>query len=143
MASGKKWKEQQKRIMAVFQGRTEDTGRGRKTLQCFKQHLEDRLVPPVTVTGVEDFSREEFYVLRPGDKGEYEVLKKMRPSYTDVFRLLRIEKEHDDFFGLFGRVVRLSDKKRFTIPLEQLKAAERESPEYELLNDYSVWFVNS
>jgi len=70
-------------------------------------------------------------------------LKKTRPSYTDVFRLLRIEKEYDGFFGLFGRVARLSDKKRFTIPLEQLKATERGSPEYELLNDYSVWFVNS
>jgi len=43
MASGKKWKEQQKRIMAVFHGPMEDTGRGSETLQCFKQYPEDGL----------------------------------------------------------------------------------------------------
>jgi hypothetical protein len=37
---------------------------------------------------------------------------------------------------------RISDKKRPTLPLAELKATERKSPSYQLLDNYSVWFVH-
>jgi hypothetical protein len=38
---------------------------------------------------------------------------------------------------------RVSDKKKFTLPLAELKAADKRSKNYQLLDDYSVWFVNN
>jgi hypothetical protein len=40
------------------------------------------------LTGIEDFRWEEFYILEPGDKKEYEELKKTKPSYQDVYKLV-------------------------------------------------------
>jgi hypothetical protein len=125
MTSQKKGKEQEKRIAALFPAEWTDHGRSLETLKHYKKYLEDHLTLPVRVTGAEDFPWEEFYVLGPGDKQEYEELKKTRPSYTDTFDLLKIEKQYEDFYGLFASVRRLADKKRFSIPLEQLEATDR------------------
>jgi hypothetical protein len=45
--------------------------------------------------------------------------------------------------GILAKCVRLSDKKRFTLPLADLRATAKSSKNYELLDDYSVWFVNN
>jgi hypothetical protein len=39
-------------------------------------------------------------------------------------------------------VRRVSDKKTFVLPLADLKATDKKSQNYELLDDYSTWFVN-
>ncbi|HEX5555188.1 MAG TPA: hypothetical protein VFX43_18250 [Chitinophagaceae bacterium] len=138
---GKKSKEQEARIAAIFP-RGMDDSRSTETLAHYKKYLEENLELPVEVTGIDDFSWEEFYLLGPGDKREYEQLRKSRPSYTDKFNLRKIAKDYNDFDGLFALVTRITDNKRFRIPLEELKVTDKKSKQYQLLNDYGVWFVN-
>ena len=56
--------------------------------------------------------------------------------------LLRFEDAYDVDDGLIVQVRRVSDKKRFALPLKNLQATEEPSNNYQLLHDYAVWFVN-
>jgi len=93
------------------------------------------------MTGSDDFRWEEFYVLGPGDKREYEKLKKTRPSYTDEYEILTLD-NYDLDCGIFVNVRRISDNKRFILPLADLKALDETSENFTLFDDYSMWFVN-
>ena len=42
-----------------------------------------------------------------------------------------------------GRVRRRSDNREFWLGLSELEATDKKSKNYQLLDDYSVWFVNS
>jgi hypothetical protein len=88
--------EQDNRIATILG--TEEAEVDEKTLNTYLKYLKEKIEFPCRLTGIEDFSWEEFYVLGPGSKKAYEKLKKKNPSYTDTF---------------------------------------------ELIDDYSVWFVNS
>jgi hypothetical protein len=70
-------------------------------------------------------------------------LKKTQPSYTDKFALISFVEDIDEWYGLLARVQRASDKKKFILPLADLKSTDRKSKNYQLLDDYSVWFVNN
>ena len=98
---------------------------------------------PCQLTGIEDFEWEEYYVFGPGSKKEYEQLKKTQPSYTDKYELIDFEDEVDEFYGVMVNVKRLSDRKKFELPLADLEATDKKSDDYQLLDDYSVWFVNN
>lgn len=113
------------------------------------EYLETSLQLPCDVTGIEDFRWEEFYVLGPGDPDEYESLRKVRPSYKDKFELLEIEIDASSEWMLFhcediaGYVRRKSDGKEFYLGLSEIKAVDKKSKNYQILDDYSVWFANS
>ena len=117
-------------------------------VKVFFEHLHRSLVLPCEVTGIEDFQWEEFYVIGPGDRKEYERLKKHQPSYRDRFELvgigLGVYSEWMMFAGedIAAQVRRKSDGKEFTLGLAELKAVEKKSPNYQLLDDYAVFFVN-
>jgi hypothetical protein len=115
----------------------------------FYNHLKASLQLPCNVTGIEDFRWEERYVIGPGNRKEYEQLRKNQPSYKDIFELLSIEREsisewmmygYEDITGL---VRRASDGKEFYLGLAEIKAIDEKSVNYQLLDDYAVWFVNS
>jgi hypothetical protein len=55
---------------------------------------------------------------------------------------LRFEEKYDPYAGLAVKVKRVSDNKRFVLPLAHLKATEKPSNNAQLLDDYAVWFVN-
>ena len=135
-------KKQEKRIEQILQNEADDLSVRIETLDIYWEFLQDNLSLPVELTGIEDFSWEEFYVFGPGDKTEYEELKKTRPSYTDVFIMKRLDDHYDEDNGLFARVTRKSDKKKFQIPLAELKAVDKKSKNYQLLDDYAGWFWN-
>ncbi len=139
----KDFEKQEKRIESVFPKNVDDTSVRIETIEIYKEYLEKKINIPIKLTGIEDFQWEEFYILGPGDKDEYAELKKTRPSYTDIFNMIRIDKFYDEDHGLFAKVTRVSDKKRFQIPLADLKAIDKKSENYQLLDDYSVWFVNN
>ena len=101
-----------------------------ENLEKYFQYLNKNIAFPCIVTGIEDFRWEEFYVLGPGDKDEYEELKKTQPSYTDHYRILSFDDHYDE------------DNGKFTLPLEDLEAVDKTSINYQILDDYSVWFVN-
>lgn len=73
---------------------------------------------------------------------EYEELKKTRPSYTDHYRFLSLDDDYDEDMGSYVNVRRISDKKEFVLPLADLEAVDKKSKNYQILHDYSVWFVN-
>jgi hypothetical protein len=56
--------------------------------------------------------------------------------------MIRIDSYYDEDYGLFAKVARLSDKKRFQLPLAEMKAVDKKSAEYQLMEDYSIWFLN-
>lgn len=138
----KDFKKQEKRIESVFPKDFDDISKRTETIEIYKAYLESKLTFPIKLTGIEDFDWEEFYVLGPGDHNEYEELKKTRPSYHDTFNMIRVDNYYDDDYGLFAKVTRVSDKKRFQIPLADLKVIDEKSNNYKILDDYSVWFVN-
>ena len=111
------------------------------SLAYLKQHLE----VPCLLTGIESrgsFAWEASYIFGRQRPKEYAQRKKQQPSYTDTYALLRFEEAYDAYEGIAVQVRRLSDKKRFVLPLVHLKVTEEQSKNYQLLHDYVVWFVN-
>jgi len=113
-----------------------------ESLEIYRSYLQKNIVLPCELTGIEDFSWEEFYVFGPGNKKEYEKLKKTQPSYSDIYSFISFEDLIDYTEGLIVKVKRISDKKQFELPLADLKATDTNSQNYQLLDDYSVWYIN-
>ena len=133
--------EQDKRIEQIL-GRF-DMDVSEDAAQKYMNYLKQNIDFPCKLTGMQDFPWEEYYVFGPGSKKKYEKLKKTQPSYEDVFNLVSFEDELDDNNGILVNVMRLSDKKTFILPLADLEATEKNTKNYQLLDDYSVWHVNN
>ncbi|MHC4443936.1 MAG: hypothetical protein ACYTF1_05800 [Planctomycetota bacterium] len=118
-------------------------------VERFYRHLAASLQLPCEVTGIEDFRWEEFYVLGPGDPDEYEELRRTQPSYEDIYDLLAIEHDVESEWMMFrgddlgAHVRRKSDGKEFYLGLAEIEAVDKDSLNYQLLDDYSVWLVNN
>lgn len=118
-------------------------------VETYFNHLRSALVLPCDVTGTEDFRWEERYVLGGASPKEHEQLRKTQPSYMDEFELLEIELGPESEWMLFAgediaaHVRRKSDRQEFTLGLAELRAVNKKSPNYRVLNDYAVFFVNS
>jgi len=140
-------KAQDKRIAAIL-GENEDLDFD-EAVEVFCEYLKSHLLLPCIVTGIEDFRWEEVYILGPGDKEEYDHLKKTQPSYTDQYELLEIDCEAESGWMLFwgqdigADVRRISDGRKFLLGLSEIKATDKKSTNYQLLDDYSIWFVNN
>ena len=136
-----------KRIAAIL-GENEDLDFD-EAVKVFCEYLKSHLSLPCMVTGIEDFRWEEVYVIGPGDKEEYDHLKKTQPSYTDQYELLGIDCEAKSGWMLFwgqdigADVRRICDGKKFLLGLSELEPTDKKSKNYQLLDDYSVWFVNN
>ena len=114
-----------------------------ETIAKYLHYLKENIEFPCIVTGIEDFPWEEKYVFGYGNKKEYEKLKKENPSYKDKFEILDfIEDEDYNDEQIFVSAKRLSDQKEFILELDYLKAVDKKSKNYQLLDDYSVWYVN-
>lgn len=140
----KEWDEQKQRILAVIGDEDINPDDGMK---LWYRHLAAHLALPCDVTGIEDFQWEEFYVLGPGDKTEYQRLRRKRPSYRDVFQLTGIDCDSDSEWCLVpdelkAHVSRKSDGRQFVLGLSELKATNHDSQNYQLLRDYAVWLIN-
>ena len=136
-----KYEKQERRIIEILCTKKLDVTR--KTLKTYFEYLKNHVEISCQLTGIEDFEWEEPYVFGFGSKREYQELKKTQPSYTDKFALISFVEDIDEWYGLSVRVQRLSDKKQFILPLADLKSTDRKSKNYQLLDDYSVWFVNN
>lgn len=137
-----KYEKQERRIISILGTKKPDVTR--KTLKTYLEYLKKHVEMPCQLTGIEDFEWEEPYVFGFGSKKEYELLKRTQPSYKDKFNLIKFEDGIDDEYdGTFVHVQRISDKKKFVLPLADLKSTDKKSKNYQLLDDYSVWFVNN
>ncbi len=142
------FEEQEQRIGRIvgFDDDGEVLSVNSQTLATFRNYLEQNLTSPCSVTGIEDlgcFGWEEYYTIGPGSKKEHQRLRKTKPSYRDTYEFLGFEdRVQDEFYGLLVNVKRISDKKKFCLTLSDLKATSENTKNYQLLDDYSVWFVN-
>jgi hypothetical protein len=116
-----------------------------ETLASYLDYLKQHLELPCQLTGIESrgcFAWEESYIFGRRRPKEYAQRKKKEPSYTDIYTFLSFAEEYDAYAGLAVTVKRMSDNKRFVLPLAHLKATEKPSTNDQLLDDYVVWFVN-
>lgn len=113
-----------------------------ESLETYRSFLQKNIVIPCELTGIDDFRWEEFYILGPGDIKEFEELKKTLPSSKDVYTFISFNDQIEDMDGLMVKVKRVSDSKQFVLPLADLEATDKKSPNYQLIDDYAVWFVN-
>ncbi len=131
----------EKRIARVF-GTNKAPRVGKESLQIYRLHLLQHLDRVAVLTGREDFLWEEFYLFGPGDKKEYEELKKNRASYTDEFEFIDISKKTIEGHDLIAKVKRLSDGEIFEIGLSWLTTKKKRSEAYQMLDDFATWIVN-
>jgi hypothetical protein len=116
-----------------------------ETLASYLDYLKQHLEVPCQLTGIESrgcFAWEESYIFGRRRSKEYAQRKQQQPSYTDTYAFLSFEEEYNTYAGLAVTVQRVSDSKRFVLPLAHLKAREKPSNNAQLLDDYVVWFVN-
>ncbi len=130
-----------KRIAKVF-GMGEAPEVGKESLQVYRSYLLRHLDKEAVLTGREDFLWEEFYVFGPGDKNEYEDLKKSRASYADIFSLIDIPDKTIGDHDLIAKVKRMSDGKKFEIGLSWLTTKKKKTDAYQVLDDFATWVVN-
>jgi hypothetical protein len=120
-----------------------------QALGKFLEHLKSHLQMPCEVKGTEDFQWEERYVIGGWSQQEYKQLKKTQPSYTDRYQLISIELDvYSPWMMCNGediaaRVLRIRDGKRFVLGLSELKATDKKSPNFQLLDDYASFFWNN
>jgi hypothetical protein len=137
-------RQQEKRIAAIV-GKKEIPKVNEGTLAIYFGYLKQHLEFPCHLTGIEDrgcFAWEERYRFNPDREEEYEERKKQEPSYKDTYELRSFEDEYDTYAGLSVKVKRVLGRKRFVLPLVDLKATEQQSQNYQLLHDYTVWVMN-
>ena len=133
--------DQDERIASVFDAE-EIPEVSYETLKIYLQHIKDNIDAACEITGIEDFEWEEYYIFGPGSKKEYEKLRKTRPSYMDRYKIISFDNDPDQDYGILVNLRRISDGKEFTLPLADLKATDKKNQSYQILDDYSVWFVN-
>lgn len=127
---------------AAFEG-TQEEG-----LEVFFKYLKANLQLPCEVTGVEDFRWEEPYVIGGWSPTEYKRLKKTQPSYTDKYDLLELERGWRSEWMMFNEdtvahVRRKRDGREFALGLAELRATDKKSRNFQLIDDYAVWLVNN
>lgn len=132
---------EEKRIAKVF-GTDEAPEVSEQNLLKYREYLLLHLDQKAILTGREDFPWEEFYVLGPGDKKEYENLKRTRPSYTDEYLLTDISASTAEEDDLLAQVKRLSDSSKYEIGLSWLTTKAKKGSDFQLLNDFATWQVN-
>ncbi len=117
-----------------------------KTLKKYFKYLTEKLTASFELTGSENFSWEEPYIWGTRSQREYDRMKEAHASYKDKFELINLldpDDADDDTYGLMARVRRIKDAKNFTLPLCDLGAANEKAKYFQLLDDYSYWFVNN
>jgi hypothetical protein len=138
-----KYDDQTKRILNILGVKNEEEMTvDEDNLTKYYKYLNTNIDFSVSVTGIEDFHWEEYYVFGPGDQDEYKKLKKTHPSYTDKYKIIDLDDDLDWEEGILVNVKRISDNKKFTLPLADLESDDENSTNYQILDDYSVWFVN-
>jgi len=141
-----KFDEQMRRWEEILGDAAEGTQE--EALQAFFNHLKANLQLPCEVTGIEDFRWEEPYVLGGWSQQEYKRLKKTQPSYTDKYELLGISQGDWSEWMMFdedivAHVRRKGDGREFYLGLAELRVTDKKSPNYQLIDDHSVWLVNN
>jgi hypothetical protein len=60
---------------------------------------------------------------------------------SDKFKFIELVEDFDEENGFFTIVERINDKKKFKLLLWELICIDENSKNYELIDDYSNWFL--
>ena len=114
-----------------------------KTLHIYFEYLKEKLDCPCMLTGIESirfFGWEARFEFGYRSKAEYDRLRRQEGSYKD--KLKEFYATVDEEWDILVKVQRIPYRKRFEIPLSQLQAVDKSSRNYQLLKDYTDWYVN-
>jgi hypothetical protein len=133
-----------KRFIAVLGKNIKVTDNNIKKYYHF---IKANITLPCILTGIEsigfDFGWEEKFDFGYGTKKERLQIRQNKPSYNDEFEFLEfLPKEIEDYETIPVRVRRVDDNKIFILKLDELKANDKNSSNYKLLENYSIWIVN-
>lgn len=112
-----------------------------KSLVTYGTYLKQHLASPLRVQASEEFDWEEPYLLSGLDSPEYKALRADQPSHLDVFMLTAIPDIPDAASGLLAEVRREGDEKQFVVPLHLIEAIDPKSSDFEVLKEYTIWFL--
>ncbi|MBN1887933.1 MAG: hypothetical protein JW850_08070 [Thermoflexales bacterium] len=135
--------EQVERIKLVF-GTDETPVVKIKTIRLYFKYLKKHLVCPCLLTGIESmgyFKWEERFSFGYGSEAEHTQLRRECGSFREKYEFSTFDAWVEDW-DILANVYRIPYRKKFTIPLSELQAVDKGSHNYQLLNDYTVWFVN-
>jgi hypothetical protein len=113
-------REQQDRRIADIFGTQTVPKVTEETLAIYLDYLKQHLEVPCQLTGIESlgcFAWEASYIFGRRRPKEYAQRKQHQPSYTDTYAFLSFEEAYDPYEGLAVKVKRVSDSKRFVLPV--------------------------
>ena len=132
--------EEEKRISKILD--SQDVFVTETNLLKYYEYLKKSVQKSCVLTGIEDFDWEEPYIIGGWSEDEYEKKKLTNPSYTDRFKIVGFVDKIDVWKGILVKVKRLSDEKKFDLPLWDLKVIDKDSADYLKISDYSSWMTN-
>jgi hypothetical protein len=132
------YSEQDKRISKIFPSL--DISLNQKNLQIYYEYLQKNLSKPIILTGDEDcFINDLIGSLHNSEDRKHKIAK---PLYNDKYEYIELFKEPDADYIVNVIVERITDKKQFKLALWQLMCVDKDSKNFELINDFVCWFLN-
>ena len=119
----------------------EDALRSASNTLRWLNYILNQVALPTKVSGIEEFSWEEPYLMGGWDQKEYEELKKNNPSYSDMYDLVGISlPENGD--TLMAEIVRISDQTTFHMRLCLLEGWSGDKDTDSIIETYVYWHYN-
>jgi len=139
-----KHEQQSLRIKCVFGG-DEIPNVSSETLKIYCEYLSNNITLPCLLIGRESmgfFSWEGRFQFGSGTDEEYRLKRKEEGSCKDKYELKIFDAFVEEDWNILVNVKRIPHYKKFTIPLSDLEVIDKNAPNFQLLDDYSVWCVN-
>lgn len=114
-----------------------------KKLKKFLDYLKQTIKTPCEVMGRKNSGWEEELSGKSSNQKQSGKSKNNHSANTERFHLLEFKGVSDLEDGIIVNVQRLTDRKKFTLPLAELEATADGSPQAQLLDDYATWFFQS
>jgi len=136
----------ERRVEAIVGGVNDGTFED--ALEKFFQHLKATLQFPCEVTVSKTFNGKNPMSSVGGVRRNTSGSRLPNLSYRDRYDLLAIEQNAYSEWMMFGEdiaavVRRKKDKKEFTLGLAELRATDKKSDNFQLIDDYATWLVNN
>lgn len=106
----------------------------------YLSYLKQAIQKPCLLTGNQEFAWEEYYIFGDGTQKQHEKQRKTKASFMDEFTLIGFSPNISKSDGIMVEVERVSDRKKFMLPLWQLEEVEPTTKNSELINNYVTWF---
>jgi len=119
----------------------EDVFRSASNTRRWLDYILNQVALPTRVSGIEEFSWEEPYIIGGWDQEEYKELKKTNPSFSDIYELVGISlPENGD--TLMAQIVRISDRLTFHMRLCFLEGCSGDKIVDSIIDTYAYWHYN-